>query len=486
MAPADTPASLGGGKDKEPNSSSTSTNNALSQQHGQSHSHYGHGHSHGHSHGHGKCCNNHKNHDPTAGIEMTNMPQTLEDFLTASSEDIMRATSTLFRFGRFEAVEPILDKLREEKGKEEIIKLVNSYDDGGHSLLHWASKRVDDSRFIQKIVDFVVELQISTEVFNAASQDNVGMRPLHWASTEGSIPHVALLLKHGADVEAKDSSGCTPLLIAAQYGQVEVVAYLLKNGANIQAVDGSKDSALHWAAYKGSIQVCGLLSYYDVLRFDTPDNYGQTPLHLASLRGHTSVVRYILQNLKNKSVLFLQDKNERTPLDLAIHKKRPNVEAALKEAMAQLEDPRGHFLRKTFWTNAKDVFKVKTWKTWMGLSGIDEMDTPSKFPFYFLCANYALHICFLLIVFAPFFSPGKGIMWDLTGWLMSNILVTSASCYYFYKTVKSPPGYLDDSLPTIGKWRQKYEETLESYADETKSHQWDTVSVLKSQRDITK
>jgi palmitoyltransferase ZDHHC13/17 len=173
------------------------------------------------------------------------------------------------------------------------------------------------------------------------------MTPLHWACTEASIPHVALLLTKGhADIEAKDSSGCTPLLIAAQYGQVEVVAFLLQKGAQLLAVDKSGDTALHWASYKGSIPVCGLLGYYDnALTFAMVDQYGQTPLHLAALRGHTSVVRYILRQLgttlnntkSGKSstfssssalsdVLFLKDKNGRTPLDLAIHKVKNDVE----------------------------------------------------------------------------------------------------------------------------------------------------------------
>jgi hypothetical protein len=166
-------------------------------------------------------------------------------------------------------------------------------------------------------------------------------------------------------------------------------------------------------------------------------------------------------------VLFVKDKNERTPLDLAIHKNRPTVEAVLKEAMAAVEDPRGHFFRKTLWTNVKDICSPKTWKLWMGLTaGMDEMDEPTKFPFYFVCFNFALHFFFMVGVFAPFFNAGSGLLWDKSGWLLTNFVFMFLSWYFFYKTVKTGPGYLDDTLPDIGKWRRLYEETLESYADE--------------------
>lgn len=59
-------------------------------------------------------------------------------------------------------------------------------------------------------------------------------------------------------------------------------------------------------------------------------------------------------------------------------------------------------------------------------------------------------------------------MWDLSGWIMWNFVMTFASWYLFYKVVTTKPGYLDDSLPTVAKWRGLYEETLESYADENK------------------
>jgi len=423
-----------------------------------------HNHSHGHSHGHGgQCCHGNQG----SANDYADISPSLDNLADASSEELVRALSTLLRFGRYEAVENMLDQVKETKGSAELGEVLKHFDDGGHSLFHWSAKRVDDPRFLQKFVELVVEFKM-TDLLNAPSNDNVGMRPLHWACTEGIIPHVALLLKNGADMEAKDSSGCTPLLIAAQYGQVEVVAYLLKNGANIHAVDTSKDSALHWAAYKGSIQVCGLLSYYQQLDWSTQDTYGQTPVHLASLRGHSSVVRYILLHLQRKDVLFQKDKNERTPLDLAIHKNRPTVERILKEAMMEAKDPRGHFLRETLLTFVKNFFTAKTWRSWLGFTGgMDEMDVPSRFPYFFMIFNYVVHIAFFVTVFAPVANPGKGIMWDLSGWLSWNFLVAIAAWYFFYKTVTTKPGYLDDSTPTIGKWRQLYEETLESYADDT-------------------
>lgn len=428
-------------------------------------------HNNGNHSGNAPCCNK-------DGIEMIPVAantnnDSLEELVKGTDAEICRAISTLMRFGRFEAFPPILEKL-EANNRSISNTVLKNFDQGGHTVFHWAAKRVDDIRFLQTLIKLSTKHNLTLEVLNMASKDNVGMRPIHWACTEGSIPHTALLMKNGADPEARDNSGCTPLLIAAQYGKVEVVAYLLTKGVNIQAVDSSRDTALHWAAYKGSTEVCGLLAYHKQLSFGTQDAYGQTPLHLSALRGHTSVVRYILQRLDRtqkaeREVLFVKDKNQRTPLDLAIHKNRPNVETVLREAMADAEDPRGHFFRKTLWSNLKELFSVKTWRTWMGLvpRGLDEMDSPSKTPYYIVLIELVIHFLLMFFVMAPFTNAGKGLLWDKSGLLLTNFVTMFLVWYFYAKTVKTSPGYMDDSMPGIEKWRQMYEDTLESLADET-------------------
>ena len=322
---------------------------------------------------------------------------------------------------------------------------------------------VDDVRFIDLLCPKVSSL------LNMKSQDSVGMTPLHWACTEGSVPHVAALLRYGAIMESRDNSGCTPLLIASQYGHVEVVAYLLQKGADGKSVDSSRDSALHWAAYKGSIHVCGLLLFRGELCWTTADAYGQSPLHLASLRGHTTTVRYLLQEgtrSERKQLLFSQDKNGRTPLDLAVHRKRPTVEAVLRTAMEKF-DPRRGRLVKQIQSTFRQFFSWHSWKLWIGLhASNDEVDEVPKMPFYWFIFHLFFFASWYPLVFLPS-EHEQGILYDLMGWHYTNMAMTVVLFYALYKTHVTCPGVLDEKNPLTHELRKKYEETLESYADES-------------------
>ncbi len=64
------------------------------------------------------------------------------------------------------------------------------------------------------------------------------MTPLLWAGFNGHDDVVKLLIKSGADINAKSTSGRTILSYAVQNNDADMVKYLLKNGAVITEYDG--------------------------------------------------------------------------------------------------------------------------------------------------------------------------------------------------------------------------------------------------------
>ena len=71
---------------------------------------------------------------------------------------------------------------------------------------------------------------------------------LHIAARQGHAEFAAMLLKAGADVEARDSEAATPLHPAAHYGHDEVVRVLLAANAAVDARRIYSLTPLHLAA----------------------------------------------------------------------------------------------------------------------------------------------------------------------------------------------------------------------------------------------
>ena len=104
--------------------------------------------------------------------------------------------------------------------------------------------------------------------------------PLQEAAERGSKGIAEVLLKAGADVNAKAKDGWTPLHIAVSRKQREVAELLLANHADPNA----------------------------------KNNEGQTPLHLAVQSGQRDLAELLLANKADPNE---RDKAGRTPLDLA-------------------------------------------------------------------------------------------------------------------------------------------------------------------------
>ncbi|CAG8978565.1 hypothetical protein HYALB_00010527 [Hymenoscyphus albidus] len=72
--------------------------------------------------------------------------------------------------------------------------------------------------------------------------------PLHWACASRNFVAMEVLLRHGADVDAKcfnNHAHTTPLALAIHCGDVEVASFLLQRGANFEVRDEKNRSLLH-------------------------------------------------------------------------------------------------------------------------------------------------------------------------------------------------------------------------------------------------
>jgi len=350
-------------------------------------------------------------------------------------------------------------------------------------------------------------------------------------------------------IDAQDNSGCTPLLIASQYGHPDLAAFLIRRGANPNAVDSRRDTALHWAAYKGSVEVCGMLLHLLGVEghLDAVDAFGQTPLHLASLRGNTDTVMFLMEEagsigersggsldqssgrvgskvatfetnraafLYPGKLLSMKDKEEKTPKDLAIKKKKVGCELLLQEYEEKYLLPKRSIFSQMGQT-CKDLFSIRNWKAWMGMSVSDmPIGQSPTFPFYWMTA----HILLGGIVYATTYVGIGGrrvvgndaLLWDKVGlhfFFVVASIATWANLYYVYKT---NPGVLDarhdnNSAPTTccirgggggyardkvsiemdavtSELRRQYDEIIESYSKDFPSSQEERVPLCHTCR----
>ena len=128
--------------------------------------------------------------------------------------------------------------------------------------------------------------------------------PLIIAAHNGNLNSVKILLRYGADIEARGTlkiddeviEGCTPLWAAAASGRLDVVKLLIERNADVDSRTSSGSTPLRVAAHEGHLDIvrCLFESGADV---NVRSNHnGSTPLIVACYLGHLSVVTYLINN----------------------------------------------------------------------------------------------------------------------------------------------------------------------------------------------
>lgn len=210
-----------------------------------------------------------------------------------------------------------------------------------------ASKRTPLIKAADQGLDSVVELLLQ----NKAEVNATGRRnetALLRAVGNGHISTVKLLLAAGADVNARDLGGSTALAQCTK--DRELTALLIANKADVKIRNNSKSTSMHSVASNGSPEVADLLWAAGAgANLNTQNNIGTTPLLLAVMNGNKAMVQWLIAHDANLNlvdddgytpvnraafmddkyeilVLLLEhgadpngkDKNDRTPLDVAV------------------------------------------------------------------------------------------------------------------------------------------------------------------------
>ena len=188
----------------------------------------------------------------------------------------------------------------------------------------------------------------------AAAPDSIGQKNiaqwslLHTAVNVRAERIVDLLLKLGAEVDARTEHGTTPLAIAASKGEVAMVTKLLRAGADPNALTDTHASPLHKAALGGHVDVAKVLLKAGT-RINVANVDGWTALHVASHENHGNLASLLIEH---GASLEAVEEGKPTPLDVSLKVDSHASSHVLLDHSAPLADP--DFLQRAL-ANARSV-----------------------------------------------------------------------------------------------------------------------------------
>lgn len=138
-------------------------------------------------------------------------------------------------------------------------------------------------------------------VDNQKSSSAVSLDALHAAVREADAKCCEMLLSNlSSDGSRKllsqtDDWGCSALHLATEQDSEAVACVLLRSGADVNARDAWDQAPLHFAARKGSNSMCSLLISHGADP-DVVDADGHTPLLVAARSRHEAACKALLQH----------------------------------------------------------------------------------------------------------------------------------------------------------------------------------------------
>lgn len=201
------------------------------------------------------------------------------------------------------------------------------------TILHHLAADKDPQRGMEAI-DALLDAHVATDL-----QDTLGRTPLHWAVATGNVQICAKVLTlpktRRANIQAAEMRSKTSLYIAAAWGHDGVVELLLKHGADVNARADGSWTPLHNACDAGHRGIVEKLLAAGAA-VDARLLIGMTLLHIASQRGHIDVTDYLLQ--RKIINCHARDVFGRTPFVLALQSGNKDVIELLANTYAASDE----------------------------------------------------------------------------------------------------------------------------------------------------
>ncbi|KAJ8299433.1 hypothetical protein KUTeg_023493, partial [Tegillarca granosa] len=335
--------------------------------------------------------------------------------------DIVRAT----QYGVFERCKELI-----EAGYD-----VNQMDRENVSLLHWASinNRIE-------LIKYYVSVGAVVDRFGG----DLNSTPLHWATRQGHLATVVLLMSMSADPSLRDGEGCSCIHLAAQFGHTSIVAYLIAKGQDVDMLDKNGMTALMYSSYR----VFGYDPSRLLMTFGASTNkadkvHGNTPLHWACFTGNTCVIAMLLKTTASMDALNAKGQ---TVMDVAIEQKHVQVVRKLREVRAERGlDSQSFIYRYSTDKNLRQ--KVMWWFPFIALFVIGYI--PEMSAVWYVKVTLAV-LAFLIYKFISNFFFDDTLMNVMP---LPLYLATKFWIYNFWKAWKTDPGFIktnrEDQIKTI-------------------------------------
>ncbi|KAI7872163.1 ankyrin repeat-containing domain protein [Spinellus fusiger] len=218
-----------------------------------------------------------------------------------STGDKYRLTPLLqaARFGRHRNIKPLLMYLAQEE--------FPSSESADYTLLSSKTRALHYAAYYGHTETCLALIECGATI--EAVETKTKSTPLIFAAQRGHVECVRLLLQRGANIEARDKFSRNPLHLAVKSGHYEVVYHLLEQGADANVLDTSCNTPAHYAAAFGYIKVLQLLIVYGGADPTLENAWKRSPCAIANLKGHTSVVQYLLSQTHKMVDVNFKDEN---------------------------------------------------------------------------------------------------------------------------------------------------------------------------------